>query len=144
MVPVLYCTCILCIIGATFGVFVLLRLWQYRVAKRPFRAQGREPHDEEEVCLYCPTVGDRWRFGFGGWSFGSAEGGARGLLYAIHDLLREYTVQGWAGACALLQLGGSDSAGLCVASLGGCHVTCRLSILLRNLRKRAGNLGGKL
>ncbi|KAK9917098.1 hypothetical protein WJX75_000858 [Coccomyxa subellipsoidea] len=48
MVPVLYCTCILCIIGATFGVFVLLRLWQYRVAKRPFRAQGREPHDEEE------------------------------------------------------------------------------------------------
>jgi hypothetical protein len=49
MVPVLYCVCILCILGATFGVFVLLRLWQYRVAKRPFRAQGREPHDEEEV-----------------------------------------------------------------------------------------------
>ncbi len=49
MVPVLYCACILCIIGVTFGVFVLLRVWQYRVAKRPFRAQGREPHDEEEV-----------------------------------------------------------------------------------------------
>ncbi len=49
MVPVLYCMCIMCILGATFGVFVLLRLWQYRVAKRPFRAQGREPHDEEEV-----------------------------------------------------------------------------------------------
>lgn len=59
MVPVLYCMCILCILGATFGVFVLLRLWQYRVAKRPFRAQGREPHDEEEVCkmtLWCDTM----------------------------------------------------------------------------------------
>lgn len=52
MAPVLYCTCLMAIVAATFALFVGLRLWQYRVAKRPFRAHHPEPHDEEEVgCL---------------------------------------------------------------------------------------------
>jgi archaellum biogenesis protein FlaJ (TadC family) len=49
MEPVLFCVCIMSIVAATFAAFVGLRLWQYRVAKRPFRDQAREPHDEEEV-----------------------------------------------------------------------------------------------
>lgn len=49
MAPVLYCACIMAIVAATFVVFVALRLWQYRVAKKPLRANTREPHDEEEV-----------------------------------------------------------------------------------------------
>ncbi len=49
MVPVLYCTCILSIIAATFVLFVGLRLWQHRVKKQPFRAHTKETQDEEEV-----------------------------------------------------------------------------------------------
>ena len=49
MAPVLYCACLMAIVAATFGLFLGLRLWQYRVAKRPFRAHHAEPHDEEEV-----------------------------------------------------------------------------------------------
>ena len=50
MAPVLYCTCLMAILAATLALFLLLRLWQHRVAKRPFRGgNGREPADEEEV-----------------------------------------------------------------------------------------------
>ena len=49
MVPVLYCTCVMSIIAATFVLFVGLRLWQHRVRKQPFRAHTKETQDEEEV-----------------------------------------------------------------------------------------------
>lgn len=49
MVPVLYCTCVLTIMAATFVLFVGLRLWQHRVKKQPFRAHTKETQDEEEV-----------------------------------------------------------------------------------------------
>jgi len=49
MVPVLYCTCVMSIMAATFVLFVGLRLWQHRVKKQPFRAHAKETQDEEEV-----------------------------------------------------------------------------------------------
>ncbi|CAL5223553.1 g6086 [Coccomyxa viridis] len=48
MVPVLYCTCVLSIMAATFVLFVGLRLWQHQVRKQPFRAHAKETQDEEE------------------------------------------------------------------------------------------------
>lgn len=53
MVPVLYCTCIMAIMAATFVLFVALRLWQHGVQKRPFRAHAKETQDAEEVRLPC-------------------------------------------------------------------------------------------
>ena len=57
MVPVLYCTCVLSIMAATFVLFVGLRLWQHRVKKQPFRAHVKETQDEEEVgpASHTPT-----------------------------------------------------------------------------------------
>ena len=40
MAPVLFCACLMAIVAATFALFVALRLWQYRVAKRPIRAHN--------------------------------------------------------------------------------------------------------
>ncbi len=51
MAPVLFCACLMAIVAGSFALFVALRLWQYRVAKRPFRAHNTEPHDEEEVVM---------------------------------------------------------------------------------------------
>lgn len=56
MVPVLYCTCVLSIMAATFVLFVGLRLWQHRVRKQPFRAHAKETQDEEEVGPASPTA----------------------------------------------------------------------------------------
>ena len=56
MVPVLYCTCILSIMAATFALFVGLRLWQHRVRRQPFRAHTKETQDEEEVGLAFHNV----------------------------------------------------------------------------------------
>ena len=53
MVPVLYCTCVMSIMAATFVLFVAMRLWQHGVQKRPFRAHAKETQDEEEVGLPC-------------------------------------------------------------------------------------------
>ena len=56
MVPVLYCTCIMSIMAATFVLFVAMRLWQHGVQKRPFRAHAKETQDEEEVGPPCCIV----------------------------------------------------------------------------------------
>ena len=56
MVPVLYCTCIMAIMAATFVLFVALRLWQHGVQKRPFRAHAKETQDAEEVGLPCCAI----------------------------------------------------------------------------------------
>ena len=59
MAPVLYVTCLMSVLAATLALFLALRLWQARVAKRPFRGgAGREPADEEEVGLSSSPMED--------------------------------------------------------------------------------------